>query len=97
MAADLTKATVYRVVVSGGGSNLGQLIAVLSDKPRETIGAWARRASLRIVQEPEVVADLDGTARGIDHVIEAVPDSPGYRIVNRLNQSPFERILVGTE
>lgn len=97
MAADeLKKAKVYRVVTSSGGANLGQLIGVISDSPRETLMAWARRATIGVVQDPKPVPELDGTSPGVDHVIKATAGSPGYELVNRLKQSPFERILTGT-
>ncbi len=94
MKESLTKATVYRVVATGGQNKLGQLIAVVSPNPGETINMWLKHASVGTIEDPVLVPNLDGTAPGIDHIIQATDKSPYYTVVNRLEQSSFERILI---
>ncbi len=94
MKDDLTKATVYRVVATGGQNKLAQLIAILSSNPGETLNMWLRHASVAVVEEPKLLPGLDGTAQGIDHILRSIDKPPYYTLVNRLEQSPFERLLV---
>jgi len=93
----MEKGNVYKVVVSGGQNKLAQIIGVISPTPEETLRQWMEHDSVIVVEEPTLVSSKKPGDPGIDHVIRAVDKKPGYVLVNRMKQSPFERMLIGVE
>jgi hypothetical protein len=89
--------SVYKVVASGGQNKLAQLIGVLSPNPEETLRKWLEHSSVHIVEEPALVPGMKAADPGVDHVLRAISKKPGFTLVNRLEQSPFERMLTGGE